>query len=142
VASKGSFSMFNVDINMLKISITDTINGIPVGLCWKMISLGIQGPVKLEEQVKVLHVFVNKMDATIAKPCLIKVYASHLVREDHDFPLKIKMRLVPEMDLVLNRKGCKSVDKLRACQNTWNTSKLICIKTWEIKLLDDQNDKL
>jgi len=34
------------------------------------------------------------------------------------------------------------VDKLRACQNPWLSRKLIQIKTWEIKLLDDVSDEL
>jgi len=46
------------------------------------------------------------------------------------------MRLVPEIDLVLNLKGWKNVHKLRACQNNWNRMKLTYIKTWEIELLD------
>jgi len=42
-----------MDFEILKLSITDPINGIPVGLHWKMISLGmIQGLIKLEDQVK------------------------------------------------------------------------------------------
>jgi len=52
----------------------DTLNGIPVSPCWKMNSLGIQGLVKVEDQVKALHVFVNEMDAVTAKPCLMEVY--------------------------------------------------------------------
>jgi len=38
--------------------------------------------------------------------------------------------------LILNTKGCKIVEKLHACQNTWNTLKYTTIKTWEFKLLD------
>jgi len=45
------------------------------------------------------------------------------------------MQLVPEIDLVLNTKGQKNVDKLWAYQNTWNKMKLVYIKMWEIKLL-------
>jgi len=52
------------------------------------------------------------------------------------------MRLVLEIDSVLNLKGRKNVDKLRACQNNWNQTKLTFIKTWEIKLLDSQSGLL
>jgi len=31
------------------------------------------------------------------------------------------------------------VERLRACQNTWNAEKLAYIKTWEIELLDHYN---
>jgi len=110
------FSTFSMDVVVLKISIMDTLNRIPVGLYWKMISLGIQGPVKPEDQVKVLHDFVDEMDAAITKPRLMEVYSSW-PKEDHNFLLKIWMRLVLEMDLVLNTKGCKNIDKLCACQN-------------------------
>jgi len=34
------------------------------------------------------------------------------------------------------------MDKLRACQNTWNLLKIIYIKMWEIELLNNQNEKL
>jgi len=56
--------MYNMDIKVLKIGIMDAIDSIPMVLQWKMISLGIQGPVKLEEQVKVLHIYVDEMDVT------------------------------------------------------------------------------
>jgi len=38
------------------------------------------------------------------------------------------MRLVLELDAVLNTKGRQNVDKLQACQNTWTSGKLIQIK--------------
>jgi len=141
LVSLGWLLAYMMDIKVLKASITDAINGIPVGLRWKMISLGIQGPVKQEEQVKALHIYVDKMDVAWAKPQLMEVYASR-PQVDHAFLLKIRMHLVPEMDSVLNTKGWKNVDKLWVCQNMWNSTKLIYIKTWEIKLLDDQNKQL
>jgi len=52
------------------------------------------------------------------------------------------MRLVPEIDSVLNLKGQKNVDKLQACQNNWNRTKLTYIKTWEIELLDSHSGLL
>jgi len=58
---------------------------------------------------------------------------------DHAFPLHIRMQLVLEIDLVLNMKGRKNVEKLCGCQNNWNRTKLTFIKTWEIKLLDSQS---
>jgi len=103
-------------------------------------ALGIQGPVKHEEQVKALHIYVDEMDMSIARPQLMEVYDSQL-STDPKFPLQICMQLVPEMDTVLNTKGQKNVNKLCACQNTWDSSKLIYIKTREIELLDDQNEK-
>jgi len=34
-------------------------------LCWKMISLGIEGQIKVEDQVKVLHIYFYEMDACV-----------------------------------------------------------------------------
>jgi len=48
------FSTFTMVIEILKLSIMDAINGIPVGLHWKMISLGIQDLIQLENQAKPL----------------------------------------------------------------------------------------
>jgi len=49
---------------------------------------------------------------------------------------------VPELDAVLNTKGWMNMDKLQACQNTWTSGKLVTIKAWEIKLLDDESEVL
>ena len=77
----------------------------------------------------------------MAKPLITVLYTNNPA-VNHQFPLHIRMRLVLEMDTVLNTKGCHNVDKLRACQNTWMSGKLVQIKTWEIKLLDDENEDL
>jgi len=122
----------------LKEQISELIQDIPVGLWWKMINTGIQGQVKEEDQIRALHLYVNKLDLKMAKPLLMALYESQ-PSADHVFPLHIRMRLVPEIVLVLNHKGRKNVKKLRACQNTWNWTKLTFIKMWEIKLLDSQS---
>ncbi len=41
---------------LFSMSIMDAINGIHIGLHQKIISLGIQGQIKLEDQFKALHV--------------------------------------------------------------------------------------
>jgi len=71
----------------------------------------------------------------MAKPLLSALYPSR-PPDDHKFLLHIRMRLVPEIDSVLSLKGRKNVNKLQACQNNWNRTKLTFIKTWEIELLD------
>jgi len=59
-----------MDTEALQQSITENLQDIPVGLCWKMISLGVQGQLKLEDQVHTLHIHVDKLDAAMAKhPC-------------------------------------------------------------------------
>jgi len=57
----------------------------------------------------------------------------------HDFPLQIRMQLVPELDSILNTKGQMNAERLRVCQNTWLAKKTTIIKTWEIELLDHYN---
>ncbi len=130
-----------MDILPLKEQILESIHDIPVGLHWKMVNMGTQGQVKEVDQVRALHLYVNELDVRMAKPLLLALYPSR-PSDDHTFPLHICMRLVPEIDSVLNLKGRKNVDKLRACQNNWNRTKLTFIKTWEIELLDSHSGLL
>jgi len=106
-----------------------------------MISQGSQGSIPKDQQVKALHVLVDELDVNLAKPILMALYSSK-PSQDHQFPLHIRMRLVPEMDGVLNTKGRQNVEKLRSCQKTWLSGKLVQIKTWEIELLDDESEEL
>ncbi len=98
------FSMSTMDVEVLRGEISLRIGSIPVGLRWKMISMGMQGSVPNDQQVKVLHLYVDKLDATIAKPRLMEVYTSKPA-PGHFFPLQIWMRLVPEINSILNTKG-------------------------------------
>jgi len=45
------FSTNNTNMMVLKQEISKLIDNIPVGLCWKMISLGMQGKIAKESQV-------------------------------------------------------------------------------------------
>jgi len=51
-----------------------------------MIILGTQGQVKPEDQVWALHIYVDKLDITMAKPLLMALYESR-PSVDHVFPL-------------------------------------------------------
>jgi len=133
--------MQNMDIDLLKDTISDHLENIPVGLRWKMISHGSQGAIPKNQQVKALHVLVDELDVPMAKPLILALYTSK-PGVGHQFPLHIHMCIVPEMDSVLNTKGHQNVDKLRACQNTWLSGKLIQIKMWEIELLNDESNDL
>jgi len=57
-----------MDIDVLQGEISLRIGSIPVGLQWKMISMGTQGSVPKEQQVKALHLYIDELDATVAKP--------------------------------------------------------------------------
>jgi len=135
------FSTQTMDVKLLRDAISDQLENIPVGLHWKMISHGSQGAILKDQQVKALHLLVDELDVPMAKPLIMALYTSK-PSVDHKFPLHIQMHIVPEMDTVLNTKGWQNVDKLWACQNTWLSGKLIQIKTWEIKLLDNESNKL
>jgi len=132
------FSTNNINTDLLKHEISKFIEDIPVSLRWKMITLGTQGKIPKENQVRALHVYVDELDVNAAKPLLLEVYAGNASTE-HTFPLHIRMRLVPEIDSVLNTQGRRKIDKLRACQATWITSKLVTLKMWEIEFLDETN---
>jgi len=77
----------------------------------------------------------------IAKPELMKVYAGN-ADVAHQYPLHVHMCLVPEIDSILNMQGQKKINKLRACQATWTTTKLTMIHTWEIEFLDEFNQTM
>jgi len=104
-----------MDIEVLHGEISLRIASILVGLQWKMISMGAQGSIPKEQQVKALHLYVNKLDIALAKPQLMEVYISKPA-PGHTFPLHIWMWLVPEIDTILNMKGQANTEWLRACQ--------------------------
>jgi len=93
------FSTNSMDLVLFKEQIAECIQDIPVGLCWKMINMGTQGKVKEEDQVQVLHLFIDELNIEMAKPLLMALYESH-PSADHVFPLHIQMQLVPEIDTV------------------------------------------
>jgi len=130
------FSTNFTNTDILKKEISKFIDDIPVGLRWKMISLGTQGKIPKENQVRALHVYVDEMDTAVAKPRLTALYEGN-AGIGHMFPLHIHMRLVPEIDSVFNTQGRRKIDKLRACQATWTMTKLITLTTWEIEFLDE-----
>jgi len=127
-----------MDVEVLQGKISLWISLIPVGLCWKMISMGAQGSIPKDQQVKALHLYVDELDAMLAKPLLMNLYTSKPA-PGHSFPLHICMHLVPELDTILNTKGRNNADCLHTCQNTWLAQKLIFMKMWEIKILDHYN---
>jgi len=53
-----------------------------------MISLGMQGKIPKENQVRTLHVYVDEMDMAVAKPYLTELYEGN-ARVGHVFPLHI-----------------------------------------------------
>jgi len=69
-----------------------------------MISISAQGSIPQEQQVKALHLYVNELDAAVAKPLLMNLYTSKPTPV-HAFPLGIQMRLVLELNIILNTKG-------------------------------------
>jgi len=70
------FSTLLMDVELLKEAILDKIENIPVGLQWKTISIGSQGPIPKDQQVKALHVHVDELNVNMAKPLLRALYVS------------------------------------------------------------------
>jgi len=101
-----------MDTELLKVAVSAAIYNVLVGLGWKMIHLGMQGKVKPEDQIKALHVYMDEADLTMAKPLVMTVYPSK-PGENHTFPMGIRMRLVPEIDMVLNQEGRKMLKNCR-----------------------------
>jgi len=87
-----------MDTILLKERILESIQDISVGLQWMMINMGTQGPMKPEDQVHALHIYVDELDLTMAKPLLMALYES-CPSADHVFPLYMQMWLVPEINL-------------------------------------------
>jgi len=76
----------NIITNILKWEISKFIKDIPVSLQWKMITLGTQGKIPKENQVRALHVYVDKLDVHMAKSRLLEVYAGN-ASTNHNSPL-------------------------------------------------------
>jgi len=79
------FSTSMMDAELLKAAISDHIENIPVGLCLKTISIGPQGLILPNQQVKALHVYVDELDVSMANPLPMALYASKM-SADHKFP--------------------------------------------------------
>jgi len=110
VAWLASFFTPLMDIDILKAAILDQVEGVPIGLCWKMILCGTQGMIPKEQQIKALYVYVDKLDVPMAKPLLMLLYAS-MTATDHNFPLGIQIQLLPEIDMILNTKRLEKCGK-------------------------------
>jgi len=74
-----------MDVDLLKGAILDKIEGVPIGLQWKMIILGTQGTILKEQPIRALHVYIDELDVMMAKPLLMSLYASKM-EEDHESP--------------------------------------------------------
>jgi len=63
------FSTLSMDTELLKEAISDRIENIPISLCLCTINIGSQGPIPPDQQVKALHIYINKSDVNMAKHC-------------------------------------------------------------------------
>jgi len=81
-----------------------------------MISLGMQGPVKSEDQVKALHIYVDKMDVPWQKLLLMALYESHSSNDNISLSM-FECGWCQKMAQSLNTIGWKNVDNLHAYQN-------------------------
>jgi len=99
------FSTNLMATELLEQAITKMVYLVMVGLRWKMINMGMQGKIKPDNQIWALCIYMDELNVNMAKSLLIVLYLSKPA-EGHQFPLGVRMCLVPEIDLVLNEKGC------------------------------------
>jgi len=65
------FSTSRMDTELLKEAISNSIENIPISLQGKTISIGSQGHIPKDQQVKALHIYVDELDVNMAKPLLM-----------------------------------------------------------------------
>jgi len=95
-----------------------------------------KGQKKLENQVWDLHLHVNKLDISMAKPLLMELYPSK-PSNDYEVLLGICLQLVSEIIFALiQQKGWRNFVPVRICGMN---AKLVSTKTWETKLHDLEN---
>jgi len=73
--------------------IVAAINGIPINLHQKIINMGIQGPIKLEDQFKELHVYVDEMAGYVNWKTMSDGSTKASSVKTTKIPLNIHMRL-------------------------------------------------
>jgi len=113
--------------------------GYAVCLWWKMINMGTQGVVKLEDQVCALHIYVNKLDAMMGQTVVYGLVWKLAKCQPHVYTAWLNVAgSVDGLGAQQQRMGkCQQVMCLpEHMDRNW------CIKTWEIELLDSQSGLL
>ena len=113
--------------------------GTDVALRFKVISLGRRGSIPDEQRVQALHVEVNRDKKQSAWQKLRELYGSK-PKPPYEYPNCTRMRLVPEIEAVLNKTARGKIERLRAKQQQF--LKAICkVTSWDIMALDHQTKR-
>jgi len=120
-----------MDIDALTASIKQDLD-IDVGICWRMISTGKRGKIPEGQQIKALHFEVPWKGHSEATKKLHAIYSSNNIT---DYPLQLKLRLVPEICTMVNKNAEAKADRLRLRQAAFVGS-VLEMTTWEISSLD------
>jgi hypothetical protein len=127
------YSHNDMDAGALADEISEHI-GIPVGLRWRAIDIGIKGKIPDNQKVNALHVEVDKKNKMKAMKKLFELYPRTLV-STHLYPNGIKMRFVKNKSDAINIPEKRKIDKLRARQEKFSKT-VRKIENWDIMMLD------
>jgi hypothetical protein len=110
------------------------------GLRWRMISTGKRVKVAPENQIRALYLEIDADTATLSlnEPIIPRMFASN---KTGNFPLGIKMRLVPEISNLSNTESRIKVERQRSRQANF-VANLMAATTWEISSLDFHDTEL
>jgi hypothetical protein len=133
------YSSRSMDVPLLKSAIEKATH-VEVGLRWRMISTGRKGKVAAENQVRALHLEIDADPATFSlnEPIIREMFAAN---KTGNFPLGIKLRLVPETTSFSNPESKAKVGRLRNRQANFGAN-LMAATTWEISSLDFHDTEL
>ena len=127
------YSHNDMDAGALADEISDQI-GMPVGLRWRAIDIGIKGKIPDQQKVNALHVEVDKKSKMKAMKKLFELYPRTMVNT-HLYPNGIKLRFVKNKSDAINIPEKRKIDKLRARQEKFSKT-VRKIENWDIMMLD------
>ena len=127
------YSHNDMDAGALADEISEHI-GMPVGLRWRAIDIGIKGKIPDNQKVNALHVEVDKKSKMKAMKKLFEIYPRTMVNT-HLYPNGIKMRFVKNKSEAINIPEKRKIDKLRARQEKFSKT-VRKIENWDIMMLD------
>jgi hypothetical protein len=131
------FSTQTMDVDAITPAIF-TATGVDVGLRWRVINTGRNADIPVDQRVRALHIEVDAEYQSLDLPLLRKLYSSSRTK---DFPLGIRMRLVPEFGELVNRGAQTKVERLRNRQAAF-THHMAKVESWEIACLDFRDPAL
>jgi hypothetical protein len=125
------FSTLTMDVDALAPAIL-AATSVDVGLRWGVINTGRNADIPADQRVRALHIEVDAKYHSLDRAQLLHLYSSSRTK---DFPLDIRMRLVPEFGELVNKDAQTKVERLRNRQAAF-THHVAKVETWEIASLD------